>query len=1037
MDLFMLSGNIPSGALISLGTLYEDNYYVSEDCLFYLNEISTKLLNEDKGTRPFRRSLAFMDIIRKDLMPILTYVRDQPSICRATIKILQELTLPTENLVPVLLLNQTPQGVHIVMEMNNLLYSAKESFTDTKACKSFVEYLNSFSYNVSSLKDDDCESINDALLLLRNILSIPDRPYFTSAGITTPSATCKSKITDGSSVDSNGSSRSSSEPKVGFSASNYRSFNPVMKQCLSHEVIQHNQLLWNLFAYGLDKRLLQLMTCKKTEWSVTLVQVIALLYKDQHVDNLQKMLSAWTAEDTSSATSDDESNTSPQGNNNQSMDCSSASSANSGCNSNDIQDGDNSTASRDDFSPKDKNSPVPIPSPELMEQGFQDRSSPKVSCDMQNMNRNAPVCLGNIEIMESTSSDSDNVRTKRSSASKLMKTPRTSEDICRRKVTKRRKTTRMRLKLRLQQKPSAPEISSLLKEFTVDFLLKGYGSLVGNLHDQITRQIGAPIDKSHILWLITYFLRFATQLKLELTFVWQVLSPAMLSYLIAESVNLNEELELAVHLPNRNIKPHLRRLHLSVTALREFLQALNSYSNLPFQNIHDRSRIGELEGLLPELSDLRNLLLLLIRHYNPGVQSKRYLRDVILTNQFLLKSLDHYASESRSCGKFNLTNHLSLFCTPSVLHQYGLCLEEYSTNETAVNNSILTLFHHVAGDLDCPELLFDPIILKTFVRLFEDGFDLEEEWTDLVEYVTRTFLRCVNAGSLKSTPAHSCQNRSNGSGSQQSDPSNASCCSAKRTQVTSNQKPLEEDKETASNSSHMSPGEEETVADILVRLKDAGMHKEICWLQSCLLTNCAMKLQKIDDERLYTEPIAFVANETRSSMPIVPFTEEQEAALRCLPFLRLVRCLGLDPPLIPVRIFPRIPHSWDADTSYSVALQLGNVKEDADLKFDLSRVQKVALPPSSVAEIVPPSKIYGCPTGDTANLSCVPDLWINWLDQSSSGSQMRSKSPSGQDQQDTTSNTSSLQVHKTDTSDSDMVGSPVVLSPEPMEMEPL
>ena len=46
----------------------------------------------------------------------------------------------------------------------------------------------------------------------------------------------------------------------------------------------------------------------------------------------------------------------------------------------------------------------------------------------------------------------------------------------------------------------------------------------------------------------------------------------------------------------------------------------------------------------------------------------------------------------------------------------------------------------------------------------------------------------------------------------------------------------------------------------VVRLKDAGMHKEICWLQSCLLTNCAMKLQKIDDERLYTEPIAFVAN---------------------------------------------------------------------------------------------------------------------------------------------------------------------------------
>ncbi|XP_065575216.1 protein timeless-like [Artemia franciscana] len=325
-----------------------------------------------------------------------------------------------------------------VNELKNALLATRNELEKEK------EASNDLIQQVSSLKDDDCESINDALLLLRNILSIPDIPYFTSAGITTPSATCKSKITDGSSVDSNGSSRSSSEPKVGFSASNYRSFNPVIKQCLSHEVIQHNQLLWNLFAYGLDKRLLQLMTCKKTEWSVTLVQVIALLYKDQHVDNLQKMLSAWTAEDTSSATSDDESNTSPQGNNNQSMDFSSASSANSGCNSNDIQDGENSTASREDLSPKDKNSPESIPSPELMEQGFQDRSSPKISCDIQNMNRNVPVCLGNIEIMESTSSDSDNVRTKRRSSSKLMKIPRTSEDICRRKVTKRHKTTSAR-----------------------------------------------------------------------------------------------------------------------------------------------------------------------------------------------------------------------------------------------------------------------------------------------------------------------------------------------------------------------------------------------------------------------------------------------------------------------------------------------------------------------------------------------------------------------------------------------------------------
>jgi hypothetical protein len=45
---------------------------------------------------------------------------------------------------------------------------------------------------------------------------------------------------------------------------------------------------------------------------VTIVQLIALFYKDQHVENMQKLLGTWINPTTSeSSEDDDESNTSP------------------------------------------------------------------------------------------------------------------------------------------------------------------------------------------------------------------------------------------------------------------------------------------------------------------------------------------------------------------------------------------------------------------------------------------------------------------------------------------------------------------------------------------------------------------------------------------------------------------------------------------------------------------------------------------------------------------------------------------------------
>jgi timeless protein len=75
----------------------------------------------------------------------------------------------------------------------------------------------------------------------------------------------------------------------------------------------------------------------------------------------------------------------------------------------------------------------------------------------------------------------------------------------------------MNMKALMHHMPTDENISNLLKEFTVDFLLKGYGFLVQEVHCQLlNNKHNTQIDTSHFFWLVTYFLKFASQLELEL-----------------------------------------------------------------------------------------------------------------------------------------------------------------------------------------------------------------------------------------------------------------------------------------------------------------------------------------------------------------------------------------------------------------------------------------------------------------------------------------------------------------------------------------
>lgn len=169
---------------------------------------------------------------------------------------------------------------------------------------------------------------------------------------------------------------------------------------------------------------------------------------------------------------------------------------------------------------------------------------------------------------------------------------------------------RINMKGLLHHAPTDDDISNILKEFTVDFLLKGYGCLVQELHSKLLSELDlvcirrfvivslnnnnkcnyaivyfchvqhAQIDTSHFFWLVTYFLKFAAQLELDLDHIKCVLSFKIVSYLTYEGVSLYEQLELSSRRQGMDLKPNLRRMHLLVTAIREFLLALETYKKI-------------------------------------------------------------------------------------------------------------------------------------------------------------------------------------------------------------------------------------------------------------------------------------------------------------------------------------------------------------------------------------------------------------------------------------------------------------------------
>lgn len=97
-----------------------------------------------------------------------------------------------------------------------------------------------------------------------------------------------------------------------------------------------------------------------------------------------------------------------------------------------------------------------------------------------------------------------------------------------------------------------------------------------------------------------------------------------------------------------------------VTAIREFLQALETYKKVTHLSQEDRHRLQILQLQIGTTEDLRCLFVLLLRRYDPALHSKQYLQDLIVTNHILLLLLESVSQyPENKVGGIRMMQHLS------------------------------------------------------------------------------------------------------------------------------------------------------------------------------------------------------------------------------------------------------------------------------------------------------------------------------------------------------------------------------------------
>ncbi|XP_055930406.1 protein timeless-like isoform X2 [Argiope bruennichi] len=796
----------------NLGWIGDDHIYrPGPECLGTLEMLEDELMNENPMKRTIRISLHICGTVKKDLIPIICYAKDQAVVVCAT-KILVNLSLPIEYLI---IPNGTVTGPRYENMKKQLAISSlaiKKAFLDVSATLSLVTVLRETMIksekHMIPLKEEDCNYLKNCLLLIRNLLHIPERNVIL-------------------------------DPKF----------------CEWRSV--QSKLIWNLFVQGIDGALLLMFNSRyRAHWTVPLALIMALLYKNQNVGKVHRAIELISS---ASETSEDEQES--DGSKNSSTSLSSEQSKNrdtcldSGCppeaifplktkrNRRQLK-GENTkkeplvsdihtklekvqikddctskttqTKSQKDSENKqniiyadgnasESSSGSETPQHKRMK-GYSSPGYANVDDMANNSKTDSAVSMrgSSPEMMNTKSSDDDifeqtqplkNLKAVQKLRcmqmnSKMSESDSSNEEIHsnklkyrnhpptgRRGKSPRRNTgcspsicmssafeassSKGRIRYPLWEKrnsvstlvaitsptPSDEDIGNLMKEFTLSFLHSGFSHLILDLKNLLLEGPSLTIDKSLFFWILSYFLNLATNSHICVDHISDILSVDIVSYLVYECTDACENMEFHTQ-QNTKIAQYVAvNLNLLVIALKEIMCTIDMCSRR-CTSPKDKALFNELSGKLAGLQDLRNMPLLLFRNCSQ-VDALRFLEDVIVLNHQILVIIGRGSDHCLEPNKVNFSAHLKMFCTGEIVSYYGKVLEYFKCNSHFLNDCVFTMMHHMAGDMRSYELLFKPSILKVFSEMLKNEMELEQYQEDLIMYILNKFSVQVYQKALK------------------------------------------------------------------------------------------------------------------------------------------------------------------------------------------------------------------------------------------------------------------------------------------------
>jgi len=102
----------------------------------------------------------------------------------------------------------------------------------------------------------------------------------------------------------------------------------------------------------------------------------------------------------------------------------------------------------------------------------------------------------------------------------------------------------------------------------------------------------------------------------------------------------------------------------------------------------------------------------------------------IISTLYLIFKINQWIGTYKNYLKLNYTTYR--FAVPDIMYKYGIVLQNYEKNSEMVNESVFSMMHHVITKVENTASLFQPIILKTFLKIFENN---DYQYKVRMEYV--------------------------------------------------------------------------------------------------------------------------------------------------------------------------------------------------------------------------------------------------------------------------------------------------------------